>query len=53
MPAFASMDDEQLASIALYERVQFGGQTLEEAEIDCGLVGGDGENGDTVEAADS
>ena len=55
MPAFGSMDDEQLASVALYERVQFGGQALEEAEVDCGLVGddGDGEIGDTVEAADS
>jgi mono/diheme cytochrome c family protein len=39
MPAFgSSMTDEQLASVALYERVQFGGQALEEAEVDCGLV---------------
>lgn len=54
MPAFGSMDDEQLASVALYERVQFGGQVLEEAEIDCGLAGGDEEGSDTaVEAAGS
>jgi hypothetical protein len=45
------MDDEQLASVALYERVQFGGQTLEEAEIDCGLVGDDSD--EVVEAAGS
>jgi mono/diheme cytochrome c family protein len=51
MPAFGSMDDEQLASVALYERVQFGGQTLEEAEIDCGLVGDDSD--EVVEAAGS
>jgi mono/diheme cytochrome c family protein len=53
MPAFGSMDDEQLASVALYERVQFGGQALEEAEIDCGLSGGDGESGESVEATGS
>jgi mono/diheme cytochrome c family protein len=51
MPAFGSMDDEQLASVSLYERVQFGGQTLEEAEIDCGLVGDDSD--EVVEAAGS
>lgn len=39
MPAFGtSLSDEQLASVALYERVQFGGQPLDEAEIDCGLA---------------
>lgn len=51
MPAFGSMDDEQLASVALYERVQFGGEPLEEAEIECGLV--DGEDAEAVEAAGS
>ena len=53
MPAFGSMDDEQIASVALYERVQFGGQALEDAEIDCGLGSAEGESGETVEAADS
>ncbi|MCL1601273.1 MAG: cytochrome c [Actinomycetia bacterium] len=53
MPAFGSMDDEQLASVALYERVQFGGQALEDAEIDCGLGGAEGESGESVEAAGS
>ncbi|NHZ70267.1 MAG: hypothetical protein GWP18_01360 [Proteobacteria bacterium] len=39
MPGFASsLSEEQLASVALYERVQFGGQDLADAEIDCGLV---------------
>ena len=50
MPAFGSMTDEQIASVSLYERVQFGGQSLEEAEADCGLVEGEGE---PVEAAGS
>jgi mono/diheme cytochrome c family protein len=50
MPAFGSMTDEQIASVSLYERVQFGGQPLEEAEADCGLVEGEGE---PVEAAGS
>jgi mono/diheme cytochrome c family protein len=53
MPAFGSMTDEQLASVALYERVAFGGEPLEEAEVDCGLVDGvDGESAST-EAAGS
>lgn len=39
MPAFGgSMTDAQLAAVSLYERVEFGGQPLEDAEIDCGLV---------------
>ncbi len=52
MPAFGGgLTDEQLAAVSLYERVQFGGQPLEEAEIDCGLVeAGDAES---VEAAGS
>jgi len=39
MPPFGTtLTEEQLASVALYERVEFGGQPLEEAQIDCGLV---------------
>ena len=39
MPGFASsLNPEQIAEVALYERVQFGGQDLAEAEVDCGLV---------------
>ncbi|MCL1593360.1 MAG: cytochrome c [Actinomycetia bacterium] len=39
MPGFAaSLSEEQLAAVSLYERVQFGGQDLVDAEIDCGLV---------------
>jgi mono/diheme cytochrome c family protein len=39
MPAFGdSLTEEQIAQVALYERVQFGGQDLAEAEDDCGLV---------------
>ena len=43
MPSFGgTMTDEQLAAVALYERVEFGGQPLEEAELDCGLDEGEG-----------
>jgi mono/diheme cytochrome c family protein len=39
MPAFGtSLTEEQIVQVALYERVAFGGQDLEEAEADCGLV---------------
>jgi mono/diheme cytochrome c family protein len=39
MPAFStSLTEEQIVQVALYERVAFGGQDLEEAEADCGLV---------------
>ncbi len=39
MPGFASsLSEQQLAEVALFERVQFGGQELQDAEIDCGLV---------------
>ena len=56
MPAFGNLTDEQLAAVALYERVQFGGQPLEEAEADCGLVEGEGdgsEDGDEMVEAGS
>jgi mono/diheme cytochrome c family protein len=54
MPAFGgTMSDEQLASVALYERVAFGGQPLDQAEADCGLADPeDGESAST-EAAGS
>lgn len=54
MPGFAAaLDPEQIASVALYERVQFGGEDLEEAELDCGLVdeAGDPVVFEAVEAA--
>jgi mono/diheme cytochrome c family protein len=39
MPSFeASLSEEQITQVALYERVAFGGQDLAEAEADCGLV---------------
>jgi len=39
MPGFgASLTEEQVAQVALFERVAFGGQDLEDAEVDCGLV---------------
>jgi hypothetical protein len=47
------MTEEQLASVALYERVAFGDQPLEEAEADCGLTdAGEGDEA-TTEAAGS
>ena len=40
MPAFGGiLTDEQLRAVVLYERVQFGGQALAEALVDCGLAG--------------
>ncbi len=39
MPGFGgSLTPEQVAQVSLYERVAFGGQALEDAEVDCGLV---------------
>jgi hypothetical protein len=39
MPAFgAGLSEEELASVVLYERVTFGGETLDVAQVDCGLV---------------
>ncbi|MEN8238571.1 MAG: cytochrome c [Actinomycetota bacterium] len=39
MPAFgASLTEDQIAQVALYERVAFGGQDLADAEADCGLA---------------
>jgi mono/diheme cytochrome c family protein len=44
MPGYeGALTEEQIASVSLYERVAFGGQPLEEAEIDCGLVEGEGD----------
>jgi mono/diheme cytochrome c family protein len=46
MPSFgATLSDEEIASVVLYERVTFGGENLDEAQVDCGLVAADG--GDT------
>lgn len=38
MPGFASLSEDELRSVVLYERVQFGGQSLDEALADCGLA---------------
>lgn len=54
MPAFGtSLDETQIAEVALYERVQFGGEDLAEAEADCGLTddGSEATDGAAVEAA--
>jgi mono/diheme cytochrome c family protein len=54
MPAFGgTMSDEQLASVALYERVAFGGQPIEQAEADCGLADPADSEDTTTEAAGS
>jgi mono/diheme cytochrome c family protein len=48
MPPFGTtLDEVALAQVVLYERVQFGGQDLAEAEVQCGLTLDD----ETVEAA--
>jgi|GEM_PF-374102 len=54
MPGYeGSLTPEEIAAVSLYERVQFGGQPIEEAEVDCGLVVPEGEEGadETTEAA--
>lgn len=39
MPGFGtSLDETQIAEVALYERVQFGGEDLAQAEADCGFT---------------
>lgn len=38
MPGFANLSEEDLASVALYERVVFGGANADDALVDCGLV---------------
>ncbi len=54
MPAFGTtLTEEELASVALYERVEFGGQVLEEAQTDCGLGGETEDGGTATEAAGS
>lgn len=42
MPGHASLSDEQLASVAAFERVQFGGADPDATLVDCGLVEGEG-----------
>jgi mono/diheme cytochrome c family protein len=50
MPGFeGTLDPEEIAAVALYERVAFGGQDLEAALTDCGLAAG-AEGGDTAAA---
>jgi mono/diheme cytochrome c family protein len=47
MPAHASLTEEQLRSVAAFERVRFGGANPEETLVDCGLVEAEGEDGET------
>ncbi|MGI9641275.1 MAG: c-type cytochrome, partial [Acidimicrobiia bacterium] len=52
MPGYeGSLTPEEIAAVSLYERVQFGGQPLEEAEVDCGLVVPEGEEGEEMTEA--
>lgn len=47
MPAFGStLSPEQIAAVAAFERVRFGGQAPEEAPVDCGLAEPEGGEGD-------
>jgi len=42
MPGFeGTLDAEEIASVALYERVAFGGQALDAALVDCGFSTGE------------
>ena len=46
MPGYeATLTPEEIAAVSLYERVAFGGQPLDEAQLDCGLVVPEGEEG--------
>jgi hypothetical protein len=47
MPAHAALTDEQLAAVAAFERVRFGGANPEETLVDCGLVEPAGDDGET------
>lgn len=48
MPGFAaSLSEEQIASVALFERVRFGGADEAAAMVDCGLAPAEGEEGGT------
>jgi mono/diheme cytochrome c family protein len=56
MPAYgATLDEQQIAEVVLYERVQFGGEDLAAAQEDCGLGDDHGaeDDSDSVEAAGS
>ena len=48
MPPHASLTDEQLASVASFERVRFGGGNVDEVLADCGLVTEDGNGSGTT-----
>lgn len=43
MPGHAALTDEQLRSVAAFERVRFGGANPEETLVDCGLTEPEGE----------
>lgn len=53
MPPHGSLTEEQVAAVAAFERVRFGGQNPDEALADCGLVepaeGDGGEGGEPGE----
>ena len=62
MPAFASLTEEQLASVVAFERVRFGGGSADDVLADCGLIEGaggedeaptDGEPTDTTAPAEA
>jgi mono/diheme cytochrome c family protein len=38
MPGFASLTEEQLASVVAFERIRFGGADPDQTFVDCGLV---------------
>ena len=54
MPAFSgALTEEQIAAVSAFERVRFGGQSPDEALVDCGLAEpADGEGGEGDEAGE-
>jgi mono/diheme cytochrome c family protein len=54
MPSFgATLSEQQIASVVVYERVQFGGEPLDEALKDCQLIEENAAEGDTADATTS
>jgi mono/diheme cytochrome c family protein len=54
MPGFGpNLTDTELAAVALYERVQFGGETLDAALDDCGLTEDEIGEGDAEDEPES
>lgn len=50
MPSFASLSEEQLASVVAFERIRFGGADPDQTFVDCGLVEAPEDGGSTEDS---